>query len=311
MKKQRLVRKAVIPVAGQGKRMGPLCRAIPKAAFPLADRRGRALPLIHHVCMAASEAGIDEVALIVAPRDVDLFHRYFAAAVEEYSAELPVNIDFLTQASPRGLGDAVMQAENFIAGQPFLLLLGDHLLLPAPHARPPAAQVADAHEARPGAAMIGMQVVAADRLATVGAARGDPLEVVREKPLDGPVYLCREIVEKPDPVAARQRLVTPGLGADKYLAHGGVYLFTAEIFDCIRELSRAYRRGGEELELTAAQGILLRRHPEDYYLVRLAAEVIDVGSPDGYAAAQRAILADRPPAAGPPRRGEPELLDPC
>lgn len=285
MKTQRLVRKAVIPIAGQGKRMGPLCRAIPKALFPLADRRGRALPLLHHICMAASEAGVDEVALVVSPRDIDLCHRYFAAAREEFSAELPVNIDFLSQASPRGLADAVLQAENSMAGQPFMLLLGDHLLIPSPHSRPAAAQVADAYEARRGTAMIGMQVVDAQRLPTVGAARGEPL--------DETVYLCRDLIEKPDLATARQRLVSPGLPRDRYLAHGGVYLFTSEIFDCIRELSTAYRRPGEELELTAAQNLLLRRHPDQYHLVRLAAEVIDVGHPAGYAQAQRAFLAEK------------------
>jgi UTP--glucose-1-phosphate uridylyltransferase len=285
MKTQRLVRKAVIPIAGQGKRMGPLCRAIPKAMFPLADRRGRALPILHHICIAASEAGIDEVALVVSPRDVDLCHRYFAAAREQFSAELPVNIDFFSQPAPRGLADAVLQAENFMAGQPFMLLLGDHLLIAAAHSRPAAAQVADAYEAHRGCAMIGMQVVDAQRLATVGAARGDPI--------DESVYLCRDLIEKPDVAAARQRLVTPSLPRDRYLAHGGVYLFTPEIFDCIRELSTAYRRPGEEMELTAAQCLLLRRHPNDYHLVRLAAEVIDVGSPAGYAQAQRLFLEDR------------------
>ena len=47
--KQRIVTKAVIPVAGQGTRMGPICRAIPKAMFPLVDSRGRLRPMIHHI----------------------------------------------------------------------------------------------------------------------------------------------------------------------------------------------------------------------------------------------------------------------
>jgi UTP--glucose-1-phosphate uridylyltransferase len=249
--------------------------------FPLVDSRGRLRPLLHHVCMEASAAGISNVAIISNPQQTDLLHRYFTAAGKESAAELPVNIDFLAQPQPRGLGDAVMLAEYYASGEPLLMLLGDHAWVSDERVRPSAAQVVDAYAERRGAAMIGVQVVAAETLPSVGAARG---RLVKDR-----LYLCEDIIEKPPAAVARQRLVCPDLGPEKYLAHNGIYLFSPEIFDCLRELGRAYRQAGEELQLTGAQQLLLRRHPQDYFLVHVAGRCMDCGSPAGYAEAFDAI----------------------
>ena len=282
--KQRVISKAVIPVAGRGTRIGPICQAVPKTMFPLVDSRGRLRPLLHHVCMEASAAGIDRVAVVVSKQNIDMIHRYFTAASKQSAAELPVSVDFITQPSPRGLGDAVLLAENFVGNEPFMVLLGDHVYVPDIRSRPCGAQVVEAFAAHRGAAMVGMRAVEADELAHVGVARG---RLVREN-----VYVCEDLVEKPDPATARARLVTPGLGEGRFLAHGGIYVFSPEIFACLRQLTTAYRPAGDELQLTAAQAMLRQRHPEDYFLVHLAGQCLDAGSPTGYARAHAAILAE-------------------
>jgi len=278
---KQIIKRAIIPIAGLGTRMGPITKAVPKSMFPLVDSRGRLRPLLHHACMEASAAGISNVAVISNPQQTDLLHRYFTAASKESAAELPVNIDFLAQPQPRGLGDAVMLAEYYTAGEPFVMLLGDHAWVSDDRARPCAAQVVDAYAEHRGAAMIGMQVVPPEALSAVGAARG---RLVKDR-----VYLCDDIIEKPPAPVAKQRLVCKDLGPDKYLAHNGIYLFSPEILDCLRELSRAYRQAGEELQLTSAQQMLLRRHAQDYFLVNVAGRCMDCGSPAGYAEAFDAI----------------------
>jgi len=278
---RQIIKRAIIPIAGLGTRMGPITKAVPKSMFPLVDSRGRLRPLLHHVCMEASAAGISNVAIICNPQQTDLLHRYFTAAGKESAAELPVNIDFLSQAQPRGLGDAVMLAEYYAAGEAFVMLLGDHAWVSDDRARPCAAQVVDAYAEHRGAAMIGMQVVGAEALSSVGAARG--------RLVDDRVYLCEDIIEKPPAAVAKQRLVCADLGPGKYLAHNGIYLFSPEIFECLRELGRAYRPAGEELQLTGAQQLLLRRHGQDYYLVHVAGRCMDCGSPPGYAEAFDAV----------------------
>ena len=72
-----------------------------------------------------------------------------------------------------------------------------------------------------------------------------------------------------------------GLAKDRYLAHCGIYVFTPEIFDCISELSAEGQANGET-GLTEAQQLLLRRHPNDYYLHLVAGVTMDTGSPAGY-----------------------------
>ena len=278
---QRIVTRAVIPVAGLASRMGPIAKAVPKSMFPLVDSRGRIRPLLHHTCMEASAAGIDSVAIVVNPQQIDLLHRYFTAAGKESASELPVNIDFISQPQPRGLGEAVMLAEYFAASEPFMMLLGDHAWVSAERARPSAAQVVDAYAEHRGAAMIGMQIVTPEILPSVGAARG---RLVKDR-----LYVCEDIVEKPSAEVAGKRLVCPDLGPEKYLAHNGMYVFSPEIFDCLRELSQAYRPAGEELQLTRAQQLLLSRHPEDYFLLNVAGKCMDCGTPVGYAKAFDAI----------------------
>ncbi len=279
--KQRIVTKAVIPVAGLGTRMGPITRSVPKALFPLVDSRGRLRPIVHHACLEASAAGIDRVGLIVSGQSTDLLHKYFAAASKASAVDLPVNVEFINQPAPRGLGDALSHAEYFVGGDPFLMLLGDYVWVADSASRPCAAQVVEAYAEHRGAAMVGMQVVGEDVLEKVGVARG--------RMLGGGVYACDDIAEKPDAATARQRLVSTDLPEGQYLAHAGIYLFTPEIFDCLRELAGAYRPAGEEIQLTDAQAILLRRHPEGYHLARIAGRCIDAGNPEDYAAAFAAV----------------------
>ena len=135
--------------------------------------------------------------------------------------------------------------------------------------------LAGAFERYGGKAMIGVQDVGADELSRVGVARGRPIE--------GRVYSCARLVEKPDLATARQSLLTPGLPEGRFLAHCGLYVFSPAIFDCLRGLRSAGGRGGAELELTDAQAELLNRHPEDYRLVRVAGTAYDTGTPAGYA----------------------------
>ncbi|HAU39303.1 MAG TPA: hypothetical protein DCX07_16535, partial [Phycisphaerales bacterium] len=161
--------------------------------------------------------------------------------------------------------------------EPLLVVLGDHIRLPASPEKTCAAQVVEAFVRHGGAAMVGMQVVGEGELRLVGAAAGEPV---------GPrVYRCTRLIEKPDAETARRRLITPGLSQGTYLAHAGLYAFTSEIFDCLESLAAEGRGAGGELQLSDAQSMLLARHPRDYYLLHVAGRVLDVGTADGYASA--------------------------
>ncbi|MCD6365354.1 MAG: hypothetical protein J7M14_05710 [Planctomycetes bacterium] len=275
-----MIGKALIPIAGLGTRLLPVSGAVPKAMFPLVDSLGRITCVLHRICAEVKAAGVEQVGLIVSPGQEEVCRAYFAAA--SGAEDLPGRIEYIVQEIPAGFGDAVALGSGFIGDESFLVLLGDHVHISAGDSPPCAAQVAKAFDTRGGAAMIGVQAVNADELPRVGTVRGEPL--------DGGVYRCTHFVEKPRTAEQRAALVTPGLEDGTYLAHCGIYGFTAEIFDCLAEAARA--GAPEELELSNAQSILLERHPNDYYLLRISGLSLDTGTPAGYARTFEAIHCD-------------------
>jgi UTP--glucose-1-phosphate uridylyltransferase len=276
-----MITKAIIPLAGLGRRLGPLASVIPKAMFPLIDHEYRVMPLLQLILAQAHLAGARQIGLILSAAHTEMVRRYLVAARKAGYADMSEEIEFIIQPSPLGFGDAVARGADFIGKDDFLVLLGDHLYVEEPGRTPCVKQVADAFAARGGAAMIGVQAVGAEQLPYVGTVGGEPI---------GPsVYKCTAFVEKPDLATARQRLRTPGLAEGEYLAHCGIYAFTPEIFDCLSWLASADRPAGQELGLADAQSILLKRHPDSYYLYRIDGKAYDIGIPANYAAALEAL----------------------
>jgi UTP--glucose-1-phosphate uridylyltransferase len=290
------IRKAVIPVAGLGTRLRPISAVVPKAMMPVPDVRGRVLPVLYHVLAEVAAAGVSEAAVVASPSHVDMLRAYLQAAAEASAHtienELPRRVEVLTQREPLGFGHAVWLGKRFVGQAPFLVMLGDHIQVARAGQPACAAQVARAFARHGGAAMIGVQPVDAAELPRVGVAGGARLS--------GQVFRCASFVEKPSLALARKRLATPGLPKDHFLAHCGIYAFTPEIFDCLEDLMvsgaagpRGARAQGprHEVQLAGAQSILLERHPRDYYLVRVVGRAYDTGTPAGYVATWKAMLA--------------------
>jgi UTP--glucose-1-phosphate uridylyltransferase len=123
--------KAVIPAAGLGTRMSPLTNGAPKEMLPVAGR-----PMIHHVVQEAVDAGILEICIVI--RDgKEAIRRYFEyndsevgkvdRAVEKLRNRC--RIVFAYQAKPRGVGDAILCAKNFVGDDRFALLIPDQLFI--------------------------------------------------------------------------------------------------------------------------------------------------------------------------------------
>lgn len=277
------IRKAVIPIAGQGTRMRPITFAVPKAMLPITDGGGRVLPVLHHILAEVAAAGIERAGVIVSPAQDALPSQYLSAVRQAGCDDLPAEVTFIVQDRPRGFGDAALQAARFVGDEPFLLLLGDHVYRADPAHPPCAAQVAAAFAQAPNAAaMIGTQPVGIEELPRVGTARGEPMA--------GNTYHCTDFIEKPDLATAADRLRTPDLPEGQFLAHCGLYAFAPVILDLLTELAARRRSEDEEVELADAQSLLLARRREDYYLHRIAGTAYDTGTPPGYAAAQAAFV---------------------
>ncbi|HUP21782.1 MAG TPA: sugar phosphate nucleotidyltransferase [Thermoanaerobaculia bacterium] len=118
------MRKAVIPAAGLGTRMRPWSEVVPKELVPLGTK-----PAIQFAVDEALGAGIAEIAVVVSP-DKGLLRDYLDRFGDPSGR---ARFTYVTQETPRGLGDAILCCRDFAAGEPFAVLLPDNVLLSPAH----------------------------------------------------------------------------------------------------------------------------------------------------------------------------------
>jgi UTP--glucose-1-phosphate uridylyltransferase len=293
------VRKAVITAAGKGTRQYPASSAVQKEMFPLVDRDGLTKPIIQIIGEEAIESGIEEICIITQPGEEDQYRQYFrrfdddvvksfrgkswAILESEKLGAFGERLHFAEQHSAEGFGHAVYQARKFVGDEPFLLLLGDHIYISDIEDRC-ANQLLRVFEQRDGAtAVTGVQPTLEKLLHLFGVIQGRP-----DHASPG-VYAAERIVEKPSQELAREQLVTPGLPAGNYLAHFGMYVFAAQIFDSLEYLIKNDLREKNEIQLTAAQEHLRQQSPGNYYAAIAFGRRFDTGIPYGLMETQLAL----------------------
>jgi UTP--glucose-1-phosphate uridylyltransferase len=291
------VRKAVIPIAGRGTRQLPASWAVPKALMPVLDRDGLAKPIIHLLMREAFSAGIEHVALIVSPGQASHIQGYFKKFDEalltsvinkphlrQISDELDQwgqRIEYIEQTTPEGFGHAVWCSRDWVAGEPFLLMLGDYVFV-SNQQRSCASQLVDVFNRMSPAAVTGMSICDAATLPRVGVMHGSPVEG------EVGLYRAQRIVEKPSLDLARRELTTPGLPPGCWLAHFGTYVFSRAIFDVLDDFVQNNIRQQGEIQMTDAQE-RLRSTGAPYYGLVIDGMAYDAGISDGWFAAQQAM----------------------
>ena len=131
------IKKAVIPAAGYGTRFLPATKATPKEMLPIVDK-----PTIQYIVEEALESGIEEI-LIISGHAKRAIEDHFDSApnlereLEEKGKDdllaivretADINVHYIRQKKMRGLGDAILCAKSFMAGEPFAVLLGDDVV---------------------------------------------------------------------------------------------------------------------------------------------------------------------------------------
>jgi len=239
------VRKAIFPAAGLGTRFLPATKATPKEMLPIVD-----VPLIQYALEEVVAAGIEEV-IIVTGRGKRAIEDHFDLSFEldyfleengksnlldaTYALLDRVQISYVRQRQPLGLGHAVACGRRLVGDEPFAVVLADDLIYADPPCLAQMVQVYERH---------GASVVAAQRVEPVQTRR---YGIVDGGPVGERTIRVRTMVEKPEPSEAPSNLAIVGR-----------YILTPELFD---EIERAAPGRGGEIQLTDALVALLARQP--------------------------------------------------
>ncbi len=261
------ISKAVITVAGRDQRNLPL--------QTLVDRDGQTKSALMILLEEVLQAGIEEIGLVIAPGD----RSAFTAAVGPHVNRL----HFIEQSAPLGYGHAVLCAHVFTKSEPFMLLVGDHLYV-AKGEKPCAKQLVEIAEAEL-CAVSAVQATHESKLPYYGA--------VSARRLQGRagLYQVDQVIEKPTPTVAEQKLIVPGLRAGHYLCFFGMHVLTPSMMDILEELVHQ-AQGAAGVHLTHALGKTAAR--ERYLACELQGRRYDIGVKYGLLTAQLALALSGP-----------------
>lgn len=213
------IRKAIIPAAGLGTRFLPATKAMPKEMLPIVDK-----PTIQYIVEEAVQSGIEDIIIVTGKgkRAIE-DHFDYAYELEENlvkkekfdlleSVREPSRVDiyYIRQKEPKGLGHAIWCARKFVGNEPFAVLLGDDIV----QAEIPCLKQLMNLYKEVHSPIIGVKKVPHEETHRYGII--DPLNQ------DGRLYEVKKFVEKP-----------PVEEAPSNIAIMGRYILTPEIFDLL------------------------------------------------------------------------------
>ena len=282
------IRKAVFPAAGLGTRFLPATKAQPKEMLVLVDK-----PVIQYGVEEAVASGVDNI-VIVTGRGKNAIEDHFDVAVELESyleqrgktAQLEeirkitrlINVAYVRQGEPLGLGHAVLVAQNLVGDEPFAVILGDDVI----DANPPALkQMIDVFQ-RVNGPVLAVERVPDEDVSSYGIVKIDE----SAGDLGRGVYRIGDLVEKP-----RRE------DAPSNLAIIGRYILTPDIFPALA--ATVSDRTGE-IQLTNGLRHLLRSRP--IYAYEIDGVRHDTGNKLGFLKALVYFALRRPDLAEPFRR---------
>ncbi|PZM83266.1 UTP--glucose-1-phosphate uridylyltransferase [Candidatus Gracilibacteria bacterium] len=258
------IKKCIIPAAGMGTRFLPATKALPKEMFPIIDK-----PVMQLLVEEAVSAGCEEI-IIITGRSKRAIEDHFDANIElerrlsddgknNYLDTVRgvnnlANIAYIRQPYPKGDGDAILRARNFIGDEPFLVLFGDDLVDSEKSA---SVQLAEAFE-KTGCPVIATIKVSDKEISSYG---------VIESSENSETFKVEKFLEKPKMQETNSR-------------HGviGKYILTPEIFDYLEKSTPINADG----ETRLADAFELMRREKNIYGVEIKGERYDTGNKVGF-----------------------------
>lgn len=221
------ITKAVITAAGRNQRTLPL--------QTLVDRDGDQKSVLSVIVGEALGAGVEQICVVVCPGD-EASYRNAAGAYAD-------RLQFVVQEEARGYGHALYCANDFVAGEPFLHMVGDHIYLnDAPQS---CAQQLVAVAVEQTCSVSGVQATRESQLPYFGAVGGQRVRGTQD------LYTVESVLEKPTPTEAEQTLLVPGLRAGHYLCFFGMHILTPLVMELLGK--QVAMQGGGSLSPVLAQ----------------------------------------------------------
>ncbi len=278
------VRKVVFPAAGPGTRFLPATKAQPKEMLPLVDK-----PIIQYGVEEAVASGISNI-ILVTGRGKNAIEDHFDVNVElesfleargkrELLAEVRkissmINVAYVRQGEPLGLGHAVLVTRDLVGDEPFAVILADDVI----DATPPAVkQMMDVFERVRG------PVLAVERVPREEISKYGVIAPARGRDLGESIYEVTDLVEKPQ-----------ASEAPSDLAIIGRYILTPDVFPALASI-KSDRTG--EIQLTNGLRELLKSRP--IYACEVKGVRHDTGNKLGFLKAVVYFAMKRPELAGP------------
>ncbi|TJX13881.1 UTP--glucose-1-phosphate uridylyltransferase GalU [Tissierella creatinini] len=258
------VRKAIIPAAGLGTRFLPATKAQPKEMLPIVDK-----PTLQYIIEEAVESGIEEI-LIITGRNKKSIEDHFDKSVElELELEKAgktelldevrkisdmVNIHYIRQKEPKGLGHAIHCAKSFIGNEPFAVLLGDDIVYSEKPCLKQMIEVYDEYKTT----ILGVQEVPTEDVNKYG--------IVDAKLIEDRIYKVKGLIEKPSVDSAPSNIAILGR-----------YIINPAIFEILEHTQPG--KGGE-IQLT--DGLKTLSQKEAMYAYNFVGQRYDVGDKIGF-----------------------------
>lgn len=258
------VRKAIIPAAGLGTRFLPATKAQPKEMLPIVDK-----PTIQYIVEEAIDSGIEDIMIVTGrnkrsiedhfDKSLELEHELRKTGKDELLSLVKdisnlVDIHYIRQKEPKGLGHAIYCARSFIGNEPFAVLLGDDVIQAD---TPCLKQLIDVYNEYK-TTVLGVQKVPKEEVDKYGIV--DCLQI------ENRVHKVKDLVEKPDVK-----------NAPSNIAILGRYILSPKIFEYIEKLTPG---AGGEIQLTDALKGLVKK--EAMYAYDFIGKRYDVGNKLGF-----------------------------
>ncbi|MEY9865549.1 UTP--glucose-1-phosphate uridylyltransferase [Peribacillus sp. B2I2] len=271
-----MIKKAVIPAAGLGTRFLPATKAQPKEMLPIVDK-----PTIQYIIEEAVQSGITDI-IIVTGKNKRAIEDHFDKSIElemllqkkgqndllktvENISNM-VDIHYVRQKEPLGLGHAVLCAKTFIGDEPFAVLLGDDIV----DSRVPALKQLMERYNKVRASIIGCKEVLPADVSKYG--------IVNFQEQYEDLFLVKNLVEKPkvEEAPSTQAII-------------GRYILSPAIFEILETLQPDPKG---EIQLTEALDLLLKKEPLYSYIID--GHRYDVGDKFGFLQASIDFAMKRP-----------------